>query len=301
MDGNLETWMAAERAAAAENGLYNYLAKDYVVQGGPVAKGSDEKGPGDRWVWGPNRIIYDTYFYGNESTWTVEGPMSAYGYQKDWRIHSCLEEGCGVNWSLRCPYSAYLDQGWPFEQQDDGGLHPAIVYEASNFEGKKMILTGQDRIPNLSVYNLANQISSVSVADGYILNLYRHVDYQDQAWQYVGENANIGYFNDYANSLKVIEGNSDKSACIYEAANYNAGGYTNEKCYYDVIEDGFLGPIHDEVSSVRVYEGYKVTLYKAIYFGGETCELTKDTANITVGCDNSWNDVASSLIIEKIR
>jgi hypothetical protein len=301
LDGNLETWMAAERAAA-EKGLYNYMGKDYVVQGGPVAQGSDLKGPGDRWVWGPNRIIYHhSLFLGNEDNWTVEGPISAYGYQKDWRIHSCLEEGCGTLYCEGFTCVADFDQGWPFQPPDYGDLHPATVYEAPNFEGKKMILTGQDKLPNLSVYNLANQISSVSVADGYILNLYGGVDYEYEVWQYVGENPNIGIFNDGANSLRVIEGNSEISACIYEAANYNEGGYTEEKCYYDVIEDPWFGSINDRVSSVRVGEGYKVTLYKAAHFGGETCELTTDTANITEGCDNSWNDVASSLKIEKIN
>jgi hypothetical protein len=306
MDGNLETWMAAERAAA-EKGLYNYEGKDYVVQGGPVVEGTDEKGPGDRWVWGPNRIKYYCEWNGEQSNWTVDGPISAYGYQKDWRIPSCTWQGC-YEATCQLPYvvdkdydyPADFNQGWPWGNQDV----TATVYEAENFMGKKMILTtGQDKMPDLSgvISYLSDQISSVRVADGYILNLYRHVNYQDQAWQYVGENANIGYFNDYANSLKVIEGNSEKSACIYEAANYNEGPYTEEKCYYDVIEDGFLGLIHDEVSSVRVGEGYKVTLYKAIYFGGETCELTTDTANITEGCGNGWNDVASSLKIEKIN
>ncbi|GAA3933872.1 hypothetical protein GCM10022209_30240 [Chitinophaga oryziterrae] len=85
------------------------------------------------------------------------------------------------------------------------------------------------------------------------------------------------------------------AAVAYKDCNYggyaiglNPGTYTRSQLIA-------LGILDDDISSLKVTSGYKVTLYQDDNFTGSTLVLTADD-NCLV--DNSWNDVTTSLKVE---
>lgn len=85
------------------------------------------------------------------------------------------------------------------------------------------------------------------------------------------------------------------AAIVYKDCNYggyaiglNPGTYTRSQLIA-------LGILDDDISSLKVTSGYKVTLYQDDNFTGSTLALTADD-NCLV--DNSWNDVTTSLKVE---
>jgi hypothetical protein len=85
------------------------------------------------------------------------------------------------------------------------------------------------------------------------------------------------------------------AAVVYKDCNYagyaiglNPGTYTRSQLIA-------LGILDDDISSIKVTSGYKVTLYQDDNFTGSALALTADD-NCLV--DNSWNDVTTSLKVE---
>jgi hypothetical protein len=71
------------------------------------------------------------------------------------------------------------------------------------------------------------------------------------------------------------------------AVNLNAGSYT-------LAQLQALGVVNDDISSLRVQSGYRVTLYWDNNFQGSTLVKTADDACLV---DDGWNDKVSSLVI----
>jgi predicted alpha-1,6-mannanase (GH76 family) len=77
-------------------------------------------------------------------------------------------------------------------------------------------------------------------------------------------------------------------ACLYDRANF--GGAS--ACYQMPSEIRMLPEtLHDRVSSVRVFPGACLTVYKDAAYQGESREISADTSWL----GNSWNDQISSL------
>jgi len=88
---------------------------------------------------------------------------------------------------------------------------------------------------------------------------------------------------------------SNSAATVYKDCSY--GGYAAglNTGSYTLSQLNALGILNDDISSLKVKPGYKVTLYQNDNFSGSTLVLTGDDDCLV---DNSWNDVASSLKVE---
>jgi len=85
------------------------------------------------------------------------------------------------------------------------------------------------------------------------------------------------------------------AAIVYKDCNYAGSAVGLNPGTYTLSQLNALGILNDDISSVKVTSGYKVTLYKHDNFGGSTLVLTADD-NCLV--DNNMNDSTSSLKVE---
>lgn len=84
-------------------------------------------------------------------------------------------------------------------------------------------------------------------------------------------------------------------AIFYKDCNYGGSAVGLSSGTYTLSQLRSLGILDDDISSVKVSAGYKVTLYQDDNFTGSALTLTGDD-NCLV--DNNWNDVTSSLKVE---
>jgi hypothetical protein len=83
------------------------------------------------------------------------------------------------------------------------------------------------------------------------------------------------------------------AAIFYKDCNYAGTAVGLNPGTYTLSQLNAAGILNDDVSSVKVSSGYKVTLYWDDNFAGTTKVLTSDMA-----CDGTWNDKTSSVKIE---
>lgn len=82
-------------------------------------------------------------------------------------------------------------------------------------------------------------------------------------------------------------------ATFYKDCNYSGTAVGLNVGTYTLSQLNAKGILNDDISSVKVTSGYKVTLYWDDNFAGSTKVLTGDMA-----CDGTWNDKTSSIKIE---
>ncbi len=85
------------------------------------------------------------------------------------------------------------------------------------------------------------------------------------------------------------------AAIAYKDCNYGGYAVGLGQGNYTTSQLNALGILNNDISSIKVTAGYKVTLYQDDNFSGASLVLT---ANDECLVDNSWNDVASSLKVE---
>ncbi|MEQ2610672.1 cellulase family glycosylhydrolase [Eubacterium ventriosum] len=86
-------------------------------------------------------------------------------------------------------------------------------------------------------------------------------------------------------------------ATLYEHSNYGGWAVSLEEGSYDYKDILAKGIVNDQISSLRVSDGYKVTIYDDEGFKGKSKEFTSDTSYV----GDEMNDKTSSIKIEKIN
>ena len=86
-------------------------------------------------------------------------------------------------------------------------------------------------------------------------------------------------------------------ATLYEHSNYGGWAVSLEEGSYDYKDILAKGIVNDQISSLRVSDGYKVTIYDDEGFKGKSKEFTSDASYV----GNEMNDKTSSIKIEKIN
>ena len=86
-------------------------------------------------------------------------------------------------------------------------------------------------------------------------------------------------------------------ATFYEHSNYGGWAVSLEEGSYDYKDILAKGIVNDQISSLRVSDGYKVTIYDDEGFKGTSKEFTSDASNV----GDEMNDKTSSIKIEKIN
>jgi len=84
-------------------------------------------------------------------------------------------------------------------------------------------------------------------------------------------------------------------ATVYKDCSYGGYAVGLNPGTYTLSQMNALGILNDDISSLKVTSGYKVTLYQDDNFGGSTLVLTADDDCLV---NNGWNDMASSIKIE---
>lgn len=89
----------------------------------------------------------------------------------------------------------------------------------------------------------------------------------------------------------------DGAVTVYKNCSY--GGYAIPLLpgSYTLSQLQAKGILNDDISSLRVQSGYKVTLYQHDNFGGTTLVKTADDDCLV---NDSWNDAASSLVVANV-
>ena len=86
-------------------------------------------------------------------------------------------------------------------------------------------------------------------------------------------------------------------ATLYEHSNYGGWAVSLEEGSYDYKDILAKGIVNDQISSLRVSNGYKVTIYDDEGFKGTSKEFTSDASYV----GDEMNDKTSSIKIEKIN
>jgi hypothetical protein len=90
-----------------------------------------------------------------------------------------------------------------------------------------------------------------------------------------------------------LSNNPTGNAIFYKDCNYAGTAVGLNVGTYTLAQMNAAGILNDDISSVKVTSGYKVTLYMDDNFGGTSKVLTADMA-----CDGTFNDKTSSIKIE---
>ena len=98
------------------------------------------------------------------------------------------------------------------------------------------------------------------------------------------------------NIEKLDNSTSSTKATFYENSNYGGWSVSLGEGRYDYNAMIAAGIKNDQISSVKVTEGYKVTLYNDAGFGGGAKVLLSDTTGL-----GNFNDKTSSIVIERVE
>lgn len=153
----------------------------------------------------------------------------------------------------------------------------------------------------MGVYNTAamvakgikdNDITSYTIPAGYQVTLFKNDNFQGESITLTGISPWIGNtWNDSASSLIVSQVGV---ASFYKDCNYAGAFVTLPAGSYTLSQLQARGIQNDDISSLKVTGGYRVTLYLNDNFGGRTVVKTADDVCLV---DDNFNDSTSSLTI----
>ena len=176
------------------------------------------------------------------------------------------------------------------------------IYQDSNYGGRSASLgVGRYNLASLQAKGFKNDdLSSVKVPYGYKVTLYWDDNFSGSTKVLTSDTSYVGNdWNDKASSIKVERNVNTTSGdiYIYQDANYGGRSASLGLGNYNLASLQAKGFKNDDLTSVKVPFGYKVTLYADDNFSGATKVLTSDTSN--VGGD--FNDKTSSIKVEKAQ
>ncbi len=154
---------------------------------------------------------------------------------------------------------------------------------------------------NLNMMGINNDaLSSIRVPSGYYAILYENDNYQGASTTLYNDNYCLpGNWNNRVSSIYVGQSGNNNNfqfnygkITLYEDCNYTGASNTLGVGYHDLSE---LGIRNDALSSIRIPQGYSVTLYKDDNFLG-----SQTTENADIPCFNYlWNNKVSSIRVYK--
>ena len=164
---------------------------------------------------------------------------------------------------------------------------PVTVFEHDNYGGRSQIFeVGHYDMNQITIGN--DVISSIRVKDGYIATLFKDAGFKGEKHIYTNNMSSLPNFNDATSSIVVEEG-----VCVYEHDNYGGRFQTLPVGAY-LLQQLFFINFDNIISSVKVPNGFKVTLY-ADLFSGAKKELRANTPSLP-----DFNDITSSIIVERL-
>lgn len=163
-----------------------------------------------------------------------------------------------------------------------------IIFENANYEGKSQGLPiGSYKLSSISIGN--DTLSSLRVPTGWTVTLYRDHRFEGMSRVFTTSASFVGsVFNDQTSSIVV----SDKpSVIIFEEPGYKGFSQSLLAGRYD-LSDISIG--NDALSSLKVPDGWRVTLYTNYNFSGEEKVFSANTSFV----GSQFNDQTSSIVVE---
>jgi hypothetical protein len=173
------------------------------------------------------------------------------------------------------------------------------AYDNSDYQGSASHLLPGEYDFDALVQGVGNdKISSLRIASGYRVTLYENYNFGGNIKVLTQDTANLKSigFNDETTSLMVEPLPLSPIVTIYSDTDYNG---KNQEFYLgeydvDILEQG-IG--NDSLSSLRIQQGYQVTLFTNNQYGGNSFVYSQDCAYV----GGSFHDSVSSLRIEAIN
>jgi hypothetical protein len=208
-------------------------------------------------------------------------------------------------------YGQYAD----YEEEEGPGV---ILYKHGDFTGSRIFIKAGKNIKDLDRMGWNDKISSIELVDHAWIEIYEHENYQgasvtikDDVIDLANFSENIeGTWNDKISSIKVFHGQGYRR--------YRRGGYDDEERVYCIFYrhanrrgssfEGEPGNHHsiasqwnDEISSLWIRRGYRVTLYEHDKFQGKRLALIgKGRKGSVYNLDDyGFNDMVSSYKLER--
>ena len=178
-------------------------------------------------------------------------------------------------------------------------MAPVTAYQHTNYRGYSVQFEIGSHLKSqiVSLGGKNNDLSSIRISPGYKVTLYRDDNFQGTSYQLTSARSDFGKigWNDKVSSLKVEQ--LDHRITVYQHTNYRGYSVSFETGSYSKSQIVNLGGKNNDISSVKVDPGYKVTLYTGDNFQGGSLELTADRSNLhSIG----WGDKTSSLEVEEV-
>jgi hypothetical protein len=201
------------------------------------------------------------------------------------------------------------------EEEEGPGV---ILYKHAEFKGSKIFIKAGTNVKDLNKMDWNDKISSIELVDNAWIEIYEHKNYQgasaaikDDVIDLANFSENIqGTWNDIISSIKVFHGKGERGYkrrgyddeervyCIfYKHANGRGSSFEGEPGNHKSIARQW----NDEISSIWIRRGYRVTLYEHDKYQGKRLELIGSGREGSLyNLDNyGFNDIVSSYKLER--
>ncbi len=251
-------------------------------------------------------------FFGNDRAASVYAPPGwrVTLFEHDYYRGRSVQAIGGVANLDRTPLGVNEASSMRVEYVGFGDEHGVTVFRDKGFGGRNEVFTGS--VPQLRGTIIGNdQISSLSVAPGYVAILYEHDNYRGRAIEARGDIENMrrtDLGNDAVSSIVVRRddkhgrwrfanrAHAEPAAILFAEPGYH-GRTMSVGADLPNLRYADIG--NDSLCSVRVPRGYEVVLYEHADFRGRSVVLRRDTPDLAK--TPLGNSAASSLEFRKIR
>jgi predicted alpha-1,6-mannanase (GH76 family) len=170
-------------------------------------------------------------------------------------------------------------------------LNKVHVYQNINYGGFYSQLTpGTYTLAQLQASGVVdNDITSLTVPPGYAVTVYENDNFTGASKKFTTNTAWLADWNDRISSLKIIDLNS---SVVKAYQDVNFGGYVAglDIGDYTLAQLQSQRILDNDITSFKMAEGFKVTVYDADNFTGASADFTASTGWIA-----DWNDRITSL------
>lgn len=176
-----------------------------------------------------------------------------------------------------------------------GNAQEVIIYSGCDLKGDKQILReGRYKDRDIRIGN--DRISSIRVPDGWAITVYKSNNFQGSSETYYNNVRCLpDQFNDAISSFRVFRSvRQTDPVVIYSGCDLKGD---SQNLHEGQFRDRDIEIGNDRISSIRIPNGWSVTVYKSNNFQGES-----QTYNKSILClPDRFNDAISSLRVRKSK
>lgn len=205
-------------------------------------------------------------------------------------LRAVAENAFGWTTEYENQYQAAL-KAYPFSYGTGDGV---TFYENANYGGWSVTLgAGSYNYSEMLAAGIPNdKLTSLKVPAGFKVTLYEHQNFGGLQKVVTEDTSILSDFNDMTSSIKV---ETVALPEFYTDINYQGASVKLSVGSYNHTDLAAMGLKNDSLTSVKVPNGYKITLYQDADYKGTLIVLLQDTSYL-----GDFNDKTSSIKVEKI-